>query len=116
MHRNLSDTLIVTLTILLATSSYPALAGGKSGGSGGSKPAGQATSADKASVKLYQNAVKGKHIDKVTLESRKTGSGKVKHSDMNIQKTNDKASPLGLKDSTSIKGESMDKGPADPIR
>ena len=108
--------LIVAIAIVLATSSQATLAGGKSGGSGDSHPAGASTSADKtSSPKLFKNAVAGKHFNEATISTRKSGSGKVSHSDMNMQKTNDKASPNGLKDNTSIKGESMDDVHKDPI-
>jgi len=106
--RKFSDTLIVTMATLLATASYAALAGGKSGGSGDSHPVGAATSASK-------NAVKGAHIKEGTIRTRKAGSGKVSHSDMNMQKTGDKASPQDDKTLGNIKGESKDDVHKDEI-
>jgi len=97
------------MAIVFTVSSHKVLAGGKSGGSGGSKPAGPTTS--DTSPKLFKQAVLGTHYKDTTISMRKTGAGKVSHSDVNVQKTNDKASPA----LDGVKGEAKEDHHKDVI-
>ena len=53
----------------------------------------------------------GTHYKDTTISMRKTGAGKVSHSDVNVQKTNDKASPA----LDGVKGEAKEDHHKDVI-